>query len=131
MVVAIAGALTYTDLPSPSQEQYAETLRRLSAVIEEVRGFYRNIPHALLPEGEYPFQPVVQIYDAVRALGFGEGASAERRDETRHAIYAMWKRNRVRFIAELDVEVPTHHHAAFARVGPSAEVTSRSRPVSG
>jgi hypothetical protein len=114
MVGAMAAALTYTELPSPSKDQYAETLRRLSSVIEEVRGFYRNVPAGLPTEGWYPFEPVKQIYDAVRVLGFGEDATAERRADAQDAIYDMWKRNRAQFLTELDVAVPTHHHAAYA-----------------
>jgi hypothetical protein len=67
MVGAVAAALAYTELPSPPKEQFADVLHRLSASIEEVRGFY-----------------------------------------------GMWRRVRERFVTELEVEVPTHHHAAYA-----------------
>ena len=113
MVGAVAAALTYTETPSPSKEQYVDVLRRLSAAIEEVRGFYANVPSNVAPGGWYPFEPVKQIHGVIRALGFGD-AVTERRDEAHEAIYAMWKRARERFVAELEVELPTHHHAAYA-----------------
>ena len=37
MAAAAGAAITYTDLPSPSKERFAEVLRRLSTAIEEVR----------------------------------------------------------------------------------------------
>jgi hypothetical protein len=114
LVNAVAAALTFTQLPSPSQEQYADVLRRLSAAIEEVRGFYANVPAATPSSGWYPFEPVKQIYEVIRELGFGDAATSEQRDEAQELIYAMWKRARERFLAELEVEIPTHHHAAYA-----------------
>ena len=115
MVGAAAAALTYTETPSPSKEQWIDVLRRLSAATEEVRGFYTNVPSGVAPGGWYPFEPVKQIHGAVRALGFGDAATDERRAAAQEEIYAMWKRVRERFVAELEVEPPTHHHhAAYA-----------------
>ena len=115
MVAGVAAAVTYTELRSPSQEQYAEALRRLSVAIEEVRGFYANVPSGIARSGWYPFEPVKQIHDAVRALGFGDTTTPERRGETQERIFALWKPMRERFLAELEVEVPMHHHANYAR----------------
>jgi hypothetical protein len=114
MVNAVAAALTYAETPAPSKEQYVDVLRRLSAVIEELRGFYANVPSGMGPGGWYPFEPVKQIHAVIRELGFGEAATPERRDEAQDEMYGMWKRVRERFVAELDVELPTHHHAAYA-----------------
>ncbi len=118
MVGAVAAALTYTELPRPSQEHYAEVLRRLSAAIEAVRGFYANVPSGVSSTGWYPFEPVKQIREQIKALGFGDQATAERREETHEEVFGMWKRARERFLAELEVEVPTHHHAAYAPAAP-------------
>ena len=114
MVGAVASAITYTDLPSPTKEQYADVLRRLSAAIEEVRGFYANVPAAGSSAGWFPFEPVKQIRDVVRELGFGDAATQERRDEAQEVLYDMWRRARAQFLGELEVEVPTYHHAAYA-----------------
>jgi hypothetical protein len=114
LVGAVAAALTYTELPSPSKEQYADVLRRLSAAIEEVRGFYANVPSAASRSGWYPFEPVKQIHEAIRTLGFGDAATEDKRDATQAEMYQMWRQARERFLAELELEVPTHHHAAYA-----------------
>jgi hypothetical protein len=89
-------------------------LRRLSAAIEAVRGFYANIPSGISAAGWYPFEPVKQIRDEIKVLGFGDEATAERRADAHEQVYEMWRRARERFLAELEVEVPTHHHAAYA-----------------
>ena len=115
MVGAVAAALTYTELPTPSKDNYADVLRRLSAAIEAVRGFYANVPSGVSSSGWYPFEPVKQIRDQIKALGFGDEATAERRGDTHDQVYDMWRRVRERFLTELEVEVPTHH-AAYAPV---------------
>lgn len=107
MVGAIAAALAYAETPAPSREQFTDVLRRLSAAIEEVRGFYANVPSGY-GAGWYPFEPIKQIHDVVRSLGFGEAATDERRDEAHEAIFRLWKAARERFLKELDVELPTH-----------------------
>lgn len=114
MVGAVAAALTYTELPTPSKESYADVLRRLSVAIEGVRGFYANVPSGVSTTGWFPFEPVKQIREEVKALGFGDEATAERRADANERVYAMWRRARERFLAELEVEIPTHHHAAHA-----------------
>jgi hypothetical protein len=107
MVNAFAAALTYTELPDPSKELYADVLRRLSASIEEVRGFYANIPAASPSTGWFPFESLVKIHGAILGLGFGETATRECRDEVHEEIFLLWKRLRTQFLDELDVEVPT------------------------
>ena len=113
---AVGTAIAYTELPSPTREAHAETLRKLSTVIEEVRGMYKNVPARGAPDGWYPFEPVKQIYDEMKALGYDERASDERRASTRAAIYDMWKGCRASFLAELNVAVPTYHHTQYASV---------------
>jgi len=115
MVGAISATLTYTELPSPTKEQYADALQRLSASIEEIRGFYANIPAGASTTGWYPFEPVKQIHGVVRGLGYAEAATSELRADAHDQIYQMWRSVRERFLAELDIEVPTYHHAAYAR----------------
>jgi hypothetical protein len=120
MVGAIAAALAYTDTPAPSKEQFTDVLRRLSGAIEEVRGFYANVPSGT-GTGWYPFEPIKQIHGVVRALGFGDAATDARRDEAHETIVLLWKAARERFLKELDVELPTHTHTASMSL-------DRSRP---
>ena len=76
MVNAVAAALTYAETPAPSKEQHVDVLRRLSAVIEELRGFDANVPSGVAPGGWYPFEPVKQIHGVIIVRASG---SAKRR----------------------------------------------------
>ena len=113
LVEGIAGAMTYTELESPTEEHYAATLRRLSAGIEEVRGVFKNIPVEGKPDGYFPFEPVRQIYFEIQDLGFGGKASRQERLAARERIYKMWKANRAQLLAEFERDKPTHHHADY------------------
>jgi len=124
MVGGIAGALTYTETESPSREQQLQVLGRLSVVIEEVRGVFKNVPVPGTPDGWYPFEPVKQIYQEIRDLGFGEQATSTARATARDRIYRMWKANRFHLLAEFDRDEPTHHHAQYAREGPTHRVAA-------
>jgi hypothetical protein len=114
MINAVAAALAYSEVPTPSKEMYLSALQRLSAVIEEVRGFYQNVPTGYSTEGYYPFEPLKQIYRELRALGFGDAATTAKQETARDSIYSKWKRTRSQFVTELDVDIPTGHHAGYA-----------------
>jgi hypothetical protein len=118
MVDAISTALVYTKTAAPGQDQYLDTLRKLSAAIEEVRGVFKNVPVEHAPKGWYPFEPVKQIYQTIYDLGYGEVVTTERREQAHAEIYGMWRENRSRLLAEFDRDKPTYHHAEYARVGP-------------
>ena len=113
---AVGGAITYTEVPGPTRQEHLEILRKLSAVIEELRGLYRNLPAEGAPDGWYPFEPIKQIYDQLKQLGYGDDATIELQKATRDNIYQMWKGCRAQFLSELNIDVPTYHHAEFAEV---------------
>jgi hypothetical protein len=115
MVKGFASALTYTELPDPSKESYADVLRMLTASIEEVRGFYANIPSGSSSTGAYPFDGLMKIRSVILDLGFGDSATRERRDEAHEEIFTLWKRLRTQFLDELEVEVPTGRTAVSGR----------------
>ena len=123
-VAGISAALRYTDTPMPTQEQHLEMLEKLSATIEEVRGVYKNVPAKGAPEGWYPFEPIKQIYQELRDLGFGGDATPAKRTVAREHIYAMWKPSRARLLAEFDRDRPTYHHAEYAAIGPRHGATA-------
>ncbi|MGV3708063.1 MAG: hypothetical protein ACO1Q7_04420 [Gemmatimonas sp.] len=118
MVNAVAAALAYTELRAPSEDQHMAVLTKLSITIEEVRGVFTNVPVATAPNGWYPFEPIKQIYQAMKDLGFGEMATAESKARTRAEVFRMWKDSRKQLLAEFDREMPTHHHAQYSSVGP-------------
>ena len=127
LVDAMAAALVYCELDSPSREEYASTLRQLSAGIEEVSGVFKNIPSDDDPEGCYPFEPLRDIYRKMAALGYGEAATPEKRAETRKAIGEWWKPVRDKLLAEFERDKPAFHvivrpDRARTALSPAAEI---------
>ena len=121
MVEAVAAAMAYTDLDSPSRAEQQAVLMKLGIAIEEVRAVFKNVPKAGDDDGLYPFEPVKRIYQEIRALGHGGQASEQARLAARARIYEMWKGSRSRLLAEFDRDTPTHHHARTATDGPPLE----------
>ena len=113
LVGAISSALTYTETNSPSQEQYLLTLTKLSAGIEEIRGFFENIPSEEAG-GWYPYEPLKQIHDIIRRIGYENEATKEKRTIAKDQIYQMWKSIRTPLLAELDRNISKFHHAQYA-----------------
>jgi hypothetical protein len=118
MVGAIAASLAYADTESPTQEHQLQVLVKLSIAIEEVRGVFKNIPTSGTRDGWYPFEPIKQIYQEIRDLGFGAGMTPEAGAAAKERIYDMWKASRAQLLAEFDRDRPTYHHADYARPGP-------------
>jgi len=123
MTAAISASLVYTDAASPTEDLYLEALGKLSIAIEEVRGVFTNVRAAESADGWYPFEPVRQIYQEIRRLGFGSDATPEKRTAARDRIYAMWKSSREQLLAEFDRDAPTHHHAEYAVAEPKGGAT--------
>lgn len=110
LIAAVSAAVVYTHVPAPSQELYTETLRKLGIVVEEVRGVFKNIPRKGYPNGWYPFEPIKQIYNEIRELGYGDSVTKDARRQARERISDLWRRNREQFLAEFDRDVPTFHY---------------------
>ncbi len=112
-ISAVAAARTYTDTPNPPEELYVRTLERLSVVVDECRGVFRNIPAREDAVGWFPFEPIRQIFWEIRDLGYGEAVTSEMRQQARDRIEEMWRRSREQLLAEFDRETPTFHHAQY------------------
>jgi hypothetical protein len=69
LIAGVSSALAYCDMTTPTEDAYRATLTKLSSAIEEVRGVFKNIPATGVRDGWYPFEPVKQIYQAIRDLG--------------------------------------------------------------
>ncbi len=108
-----------------------ETLEGLSVVIDQCRGVFRNIPTQAGHGGWFPFEPIRQIYWEIRNLGYGEQVTEEMRQRARDQIENMWKRSREELLAEFDRDVPTSHHAGYAREVSPSEIGKRFRVRSG
>ena len=112
-IAAVAAARTYTDTPEPSADQYSKTLERLSTVVDECRGVFKNIPVPGDSKGWFPFEPIRQIFWEIRDLGHGAEATPEKRQYARVRLEEMWEGTRNQMLAEFDRDTPTHHHAEY------------------
>lgn len=105
LVRAVQRAIIYTYDPTPTQQEYADVITALSIAIDEVRGVYKNIGEAPDRIGVYPYEPIKEIYKAVRALGYGE-ISEEQRDLARQRLIGHWQSIRANFLDEFDRAEP-------------------------
>lgn len=116
LVAAVQAARSYTCVEKPSQELHLETLSKLSAVIEEARGVFSNIPAQGAPNGWYPFEPIKEIHNDVKKLGYGDNVSQKTRGEVGERINKRWKLVRTELLKEFDRCVPTYHHAWYTNL---------------
>jgi hypothetical protein len=119
LVRAVQHAISYTYDPTPTQQEYANVITALSIAIDEVRGVYKNIGEAPDRIGVYPYEPIKEIYKAVRALGYGE-ISEEQREVARHRLIGHWQSIRANFLDEFDRAEPSKI------VSPYIEKSARS-----
>jgi len=113
MIDAVQEGFRYTHTANPSRELYTETLVKLSAVIEEERGVFKNVDERKGRGGLYPFEPLKEIYEEIYKLGFGEKATDQLRKEVREKINKHWKDLRSRFLLEFDRDFPTYPKSKY------------------
>jgi hypothetical protein len=114
IIAAVQLGYDYTFIPEPTREQYAETLSKFSMAVDEVRGVFCNIDVELKPpKGLYPFQPLKDIQDEIRILGFGNDVSIEKQKQTRAKINNEWKELQAKLLLEFDRDVPTYPSSKF------------------
>jgi hypothetical protein len=116
LVRTVQGAYSYTYQPQPSFEQYSKILNDLSVVIDEARGIFENLPVRGKPNGWYPFEPIREICQDLRSLGYGESATAEKLEALRGRIEIRWKLVRKELLREFDRDVPTHHYTWYTNL---------------
>ena len=114
IIEAVQLAFDYTFIPTPTRENYAETLSKLSMAIDEVRGVFCNIDEKMLNGvGLYPFEPLKDVQDEIRKLGFGENVSIEKQKAARSKISKEWRELRAKFLLEFDRDVPTYPSSKY------------------
>jgi hypothetical protein len=107
LVAGVNQAVVYTFDPEPTREKFDKACLDLRIVIDELRGVYSNIGEGRNKIGLYPYEPVKQIYNALRQLGYSE-TDENKRDLVRLEIENDWKSIRQDFLAEFDRSVPEH-----------------------
>jgi hypothetical protein len=130
MAAAVQGARAYARTEAPTRELYEHTLARLSISIEEARAVFQNIAVPGDEKGWYPFEPIKQIHDQVRELGFGARVDTRKRALAGANIDKMWKAVREQLLREFDRDVPTYHHSWYVAL-KSTDESSRAGRMSG
>lgn len=117
MVETIQYAIQYTHHPQPSYELYSDALRRLSIVIDENRGVFKN-----RLKGDnlqtYPFHELKKIAQLVQRLGYDHNTPdyPQRQTATRAEIVTLWKSLRDKYILELDLWDPAYYGSPLDRI---------------
>lgn len=106
MIVAVNEAIQYTHNEENTQEDFGRVLTKLSEVIDELRGVYKNIGESELSVGLYPFEPIKLISVEIKKLGYG-GLENQIRENARRVILGNWKSIRNEFLHEFDRYEPT------------------------
>ena len=114
LVEAVQVAAQYTYLQTPTQDQYANALTKLSIAIEEVRGVFVNLGENDSEIGLYPFEPIKDIRGLISDLGFGESFNKKIANESRKKVFALWKDVRKEILKEFDREEPTFPHSHWS-----------------
>ncbi len=101
LLEGVHSARSFTYLEGSTSTEYSHVLNQLSVALDEVRGVFKNIPFKGTPCW-YPFEPLHQIHDTVRDLGWGEKATTVRRETARAQIESMWEPVREQMLLEFD-----------------------------
>jgi hypothetical protein len=108
LVEAIQRAVQYTHLAHPELEDYAGVMSKLSTIIDELRGTFRNRGERRGQVGIYPFESLKQIPDVIDSLGHSKDISFEKRQEARNTILALWRRSYRQLLREFDRDTATY-----------------------
>lgn len=107
LVSAVQACLEYTYEEEPSKEEYSRVMMKMSVIIDEVRGAFRNVGEAEGKIGLYPFEEIKSIRREVSELGFGQTFQRCRATAARRKILAHWGKVRPYFLREFERTEPT------------------------
>src|ERR1039457_6080859 len=103
LVDAYEDAIQYTYYITPDQpnyETYSQTLKKLSCMVEELRGAFSNVG------GLYPYEDIKWMRDEVAKLKWGVSYDYKNAPNLRKQMSNRWKDTRKEFLKELDIVRP-------------------------
>ncbi len=108
IVKAKSTLYTYTQLDSPSQEQYLAAFCAISESLDNMRAVYRNVGETDALIGLYPYAPLHDMRRALQTLKPAPGriVTADERDLVRDSIMQSFYALRETFLEEMDLEAP-------------------------
>ncbi|HEV3385609.1 MAG TPA: DUF2934 domain-containing protein, partial [Gemmata sp.] len=127
VIDAVQDSINYTYLTEPKQEDHRKVVSKLFAVIDEIRGVFRNVgdkPHWPMRFGTrekrtreeiglYPLEGVKEIRDYVVSLGSGGAFSPSQARSARGKIIALWNHVRDTLLTEFDRSRPTYADSPY------------------
>lgn len=108
---AVQAATQFTHFKKRDQKYYSDTLYKISVVIDEIRGIYKNIKDHNKDEGYYPFEPIKEMYTLITDLGCENEYDEAKARAIRNSIFSLWKSMRKEFLKEMDRDRPTFSHS--------------------
>ncbi|MDX2201162.1 MAG: hypothetical protein NW223_00275 [Hyphomicrobiaceae bacterium] len=109
IIRAKSALFTFTQLETPTAEQYLATFCTLSETIDNMRSVYRNVGETGDLIGLYPYAPLHDMRRVLQTLDPRKGATdVETRNLARDAILQSFYALRENFLEELDLEEPDH-----------------------
>ena len=108
MVKAKSTLFTYTQLESPSHDQYLAAFCAISESLDNMRAVYRNVGETDALIGLYPYAPLHDMRRALQTLKPAPGrvVTADERELARDAILQSFYALRETFLEEMDLEAP-------------------------
>ena len=108
IVKAKSTLFTYTQLDSPSKEQYLAAFCAISESLDNMRAVYRNVGETDALIGLYPYAPLHDMRRALQTLkpASGRVVTADERELVRDSIMQSFYALRETFLEEMDLEAP-------------------------
>lgn len=105
LAYAVNSAIHYTFNDNPQQSQYDEVCILLAQSIDNLRSFYTNIKDNPDAHGLYPFEPIKEIYQLFKRLGY-EQTDQNTRTSARQQMIDSWSAMREPFLSEFSRSEP-------------------------
>ncbi len=112
---AVQACIQYTHSDSPTRETYGSVLTEMSAVIDEIRGAFKNIGEKPGNRGLFPFEEIKGIRQTVSDLGFGDKYDMKAAQNCRERVVEQWKKVQEPFLSEFDRQEPTYPSSPFRK----------------
>jgi hypothetical protein len=113
MVEGVQMSIGYTHTQNPPPELYTQILTKLSIVIDEVRGVFKNVDEKGGAGGIYPFEPLKEIHREIKKLSPERVTTSDQQKEVRNRVIEEWKELRSKFLLEFDRDFPTYTKSPY------------------
>ncbi len=107
LIPVVQAAVQYTHIPTPTQSDFASTMKQLSTVTDFLRGVFKNVPSSD-SVGLYPYENLKDIQSVVAWLGYEKNRTEHDRYWARRCITTLWASMHQAMLLEFDREIPVY-----------------------